>query len=507
MIFYKNLKKHKKTTEKNITFSVFGDGVISNEDDLISKPNECKYFHNFQVNDGALKTGLGFKDIEVPASEDDLETLHTYNLSLANLTEIKSLDSFRFKDIEDDRFYYHLNAVGQDDKIYICPLIDELGFPIAKSDVQLTGLVSSCPYRLQDFDCILYFVDAGMVYSSAYNTVVCSNVPTLLSCVVHYDKFFGITNTNRNELIYQSNLNLIEYEEDDNSVIEFLDQRGSFNKLVAFNDYVYLFREYGITRISEYSTKDDFSFTHYYTSSSKIYENSICVCGDKVYFMSRDGLHTFNGTSVNKICEEYDSYFKNLDNTNCTSCCCDGKYYLATRCKFDDDLTLGCETEQNFKNNVLFEIDIETGKVEMLRGVDIKKIIAVDIPFFSKVVACFNGSNCGHIGELTHNGKIFNSVTNKVWKSFNTDFGYKGKEKRIKEIILTTTNPCEVEIISNDESKTYSFEGKDYEQRISANVVGKNFQIVFKTDEAESHISKPMIVFDVISWSWFAEII
>ena len=202
MIFYKNLKKHKKTTEKNITFSVFGDGVISNEDDLISKPNECKYFHNFQVNDGALKTGLGFKDIEVPASEDDLETLHTYNLSLANLTEIKSLDSFRFKDIEDDRFYYHLNAVGQDDKIYICPLIDELGFPIAKSDVQLTGLVSSCPYRLQDFDCILYFVDAGMVYSSAYNTVVCSNVPTLLSCVVHYDKFFGITNTNRNELIY-----------------------------------------------------------------------------------------------------------------------------------------------------------------------------------------------------------------------------------------------------------------------------------------------------------------
>ena len=27
----------------------------------------------------------------------------------------------------------------------------------------------------------------------------------------------------------------------------------------------------------------------------------------------------------------------------------------------------------------------------------------------------------------------------------------------------------------------------------------ENFQIVFKTDEAESHISKPMIVFDVIS--------
>ena len=499
LIFYKNLKKHKKTAEKDITFSVFGDGVVSNEDDLISKPNECKYFHNFNLNDGALKTGLGFKDIEVPATEDDLETLHNYDLTMTTITKIKSLDSFKFKDLQEDKIYYHLNIIDQNDKIWICALIDELGFPVGKSDVQLTGLVSSCQYRLEDFDCILYFVDDGMVYSSAYNTELCENVPTLLSCVVHYDKFFGITDTNRNELIYQSNLNLIEYKEEDNSVIEFLDQRGSFNKLVAFNDYVYLFREYGITRISEYSAKDDFSFTHFYTSSSKIYENSICVCGDKVYFCTRDGLHTFNGSSVNKICEEYDSYFKNLDNLNCSSCCQNGKYYLATRCKFDDEVKLGCELEEGYINNVLFEVDMETGKVEILRGVDIKKIISVDIPYFSKVVACFNGLNCNHIGELTHDGKIFNLVNNKVWKSFNTDFGYKGKEKRVKEIILNTEFPCDVEIISDVESKTYSFEGKTFEQRQSANVIGKSFQIVFKTDEQNSHISKPMIVFDVIS--------
>ena len=57
LIFYKNLKKHKKTTEKNITFSIFKDGDISNEDDLISKPNECKTFYNYTIVDGALKTG------------------------------------------------------------------------------------------------------------------------------------------------------------------------------------------------------------------------------------------------------------------------------------------------------------------------------------------------------------------------------------------------------------------------------------------------------------------
>ena len=108
LIFYKNIKKHKKTEEKNITFSVFGEGVISNEDDLISKPNECKAFYNFSPLDGALKTGLGFKDLEVPSSESDLETVHPFNFSQKNITEIRTIDFFRYLDIDDDRYYYHL---------------------------------------------------------------------------------------------------------------------------------------------------------------------------------------------------------------------------------------------------------------------------------------------------------------------------------------------------------------------------------------------------------------
>ena len=80
MIFYKNLKKHRKTAEKNITFSIFGNGVISNQDDLVSKPNECKECYNLVVSDGALKTGLGIKDYEVPENEQ-MENMHTFDFS------------------------------------------------------------------------------------------------------------------------------------------------------------------------------------------------------------------------------------------------------------------------------------------------------------------------------------------------------------------------------------------------------------------------------------------
>ena len=499
LIFYKNLKKHKKTTEKNITFSIFKDGVISNEDDLISKPNECKTFYNFTITDGALKTGLGFKDIEVPASESNLQTVHTYNMSTVGITEITAIDSFRYKHIEDDRYYYHINIVDQRGYLWICAVIDEIGYPIAKSNLGFSDLVSTSPYRINDYDCILYFVPSGMIYSSGYETEKYTNVPPLLSVAVHYDKFFGITDTNRNELIYQDNLDLTNYDGADNKFIEFVDQRGAFTKLVTFNDYIYLFREYGITRISEYSTSGNFSFTHLYTSTSKIYENSVSVCGDLVYFATRDGLYSFNGSSVRRICEDFDSYFKNLDNTHCSACSMDGKYYLATRYDFNDELSLGCENETGYINNVLFEVDIETNSVDILRGVDIKKIIALDVPYFSKVIACFNGANKAHLGELTHNGKIFTSSNQKFWTSFKTDLDFKGKMKRIKEIILNTEEDCEVIIESDLETKTYIFEGSEKEQRQLANVVGRNFQISFKSSSAESHISKPMIVFDVIS--------
>ena len=499
MIFYKNLKKHKKTVEKNITFSVFGEGVVSNEDDLISKPNECKTFYNFSPLDGALKTGLGFKVLNVPASEDDLENVHPFDLSSKTITEVRSIDYFRYLDIDDDCYYYHLVIKDQRDQIWTLLLIDVAdGEPLSKSSLLFQNILATIPYRIGEYDCLLFFDSNGLIFSSAYTTQRFADVPPLLSLVVHYGMAFGITNTNRNELIYHQNLDVREWTDDVGSVIEFLDSMGAFTKLVVFNDYVYLFRENGITKISAYTTKGEFSFTHLYLSTSKIYEKSICVCGEVIYFVTREGLYSFNGTSVKKICEEYDHFFKNLDNQNASACCLDGKYYLATKCDFGDGEDVGCEAS-SYKNNALFEVDIETGKVDVLRGVDINKIIAVDTPYFSKVVACFNGANVGKIGELTRSGKIFDISTEKSWRSFVTDLGYKGKNKKVKEIILNSRYACEVEVVSDVETKTYSFDGSEKEERKSVSVNGKNFQFVFKTNEANSHISKPMIVFDVIS--------
>ncbi|MBE7076139.1 MAG: hypothetical protein E7375_03655 [Clostridiales bacterium] len=497
-MFYKNLKKHKKTTEKNLTFSIFEDGIKSKSDDSVSKPNECKLFYNISYNDGALKTGLGFQDLKVPASLDALDDLHTYDFSML-IDDIKSIYTERWYNTTYKTYIYQLLLLDGSYNLWSCSLIDQYDGAILQRTTRLNDLPTyQCVYRLDQTDVNLFFSNEGLIIIGQYYDAIFEEVPALISCVVHYDNLFGVTNDLQSTLIYTDNLDVTTLRKEDSSTIEFLDNRGSFKRLVSFNDYVYLFREYGITKLSIYSSKSNFSFTHLYTSSSKIFENSISVCGDKIFFMTREGLYSFNGNSVQRICEQYDSFWKNLDNSNCSSACLNGKYYLATRCDFEDLEEVGCEVNETYSNNVLFEIDVETFELNVLRGVDIRKILAVDTPFLSKLCACFNDYT-QRVGELTFNGKIFEASLNKKWSSFSTDLGYQSKKKKIKEIVLTSLYDCVVTIESDEETKSFSFVGRDKEQRLSVCLYGKRFKFSFSSDCENCEICKPLVVFDVVS--------
>ncbi len=498
MIFYKNIKKHKKSNEKNLIFSIFDAGVVSDLDDQLKNANECKSFYNLSYVNGALKTGLGFQDLAIPASIDNLQDCHTANFA-EDIDVIKGIWLDRWFQPDSNSYFYNLMLIDTKFKIWSLPLIDEFeGMVWPQSTALKSFPIYQCLYRISGKDACLFFSKEGMLAITSVTASLYENIPPIISCAVHYDKFFGITNTNRNMLIYKSNTNLLEWEDEENNTIEFLDNVGSFNKVIAFNDYVYLFREYGITKISIYSSTKDFSFTHLYNSASRIYENSVCLCGENIFFMTRDGLYAFNGNSVNKIASDYDVYFKNLDNKFASSACLNGKYYYATKCNFNDDNVVGCEN-QSYVNNVLFEIDINNFKLNLLRGVDILKILAIDIPYFSKLCACFNTDNFKQrVGELVYNGSIFENVTDKCWTSFFTDLGYKSKRKKIKEIIIISKFNCEIEIKSDEETKVYKFTGNPNEQRISVCIYGKNFQFSFKTNENQCDIQKPMIVFDVL---------
>ena len=497
MIFYKkNLNRHHQK-QKEYTFSVFEDGLAVEKDDSVAQPTQCHNAYNISFEDGSLSTGLGVRFLQVPADVSHLNNLHTFDMN--DIGAVLNVLVDKWYNSETAQYYYQIFIVDFNKKIRALPAIDPYNGRTWIQSERLTEAPSHCcVYREEDVDSTLFFANSGVVALSYGQEHVYANVPEMLSCVVHYGTFFGITKADRNKLIYTNKLKLSTWTENEGlSVIEFLDNRGAFTKLVTFNDYVYLFRENGITKISKYSLNGDFAFTHLYYSPSKIYENSICVCGDKIFFVTRDGIYTFDGNKVAKVLRNYDKYFKHLKNDYCSSCCLNGKYYLATNCDFQDGQVVGWE-DRFYYNNVLFEIDVFNKDVKVLRGVDIKQLAVIDSPYYSKVICSFNSTCTNQLGEIINDGKIINVATPKSWTSFCTDFGYYNKRKKIKEIVLKSKYDCQIKIISDEESKTFSISGRENMQRMQVNVCGKEFKVEFLSSNSDIKICKPKFVFDVV---------
>ena len=188
--------------------------------------------------------------------------------------------------------------------------------------------------------------------------------------------------------------------------------------------------------------------------------------------------------------------FEGLENENASACFHNGKYYLACKLNFPDSEVIGCESG-SFVNNALIEYDLKSGEINVLRGVDINKMISLEEGEVSKLVACFNGSYANKMGELTHDGKIFGSNLKSVWTSPNSNLGYSGKQKCIKEIYLKSEHDCKINVKSDYEEKTYNVKGKSGTQRIKTNARGEYVQISFITENALAEISCPEVVLSV----------
>ena len=184
MIFYKNLKKHRNTEEKNLVFSIFSNGVVSLKDDSVVDPTECKDFYNLRVEDGALKTGLGFKDFSVPADKNDLDNQHPYNFA-SKIDEITGI--WMAREFNDEiGYYYQLLFTDSVNKLWLVPLIDEYDGIIWPKSIKLKSFpLFQCPYRINNKDANAFFTNEGMVYFESDGEGIYPDVPPLISCVVH----------------------------------------------------------------------------------------------------------------------------------------------------------------------------------------------------------------------------------------------------------------------------------------------------------------------------------
>lgn len=484
-MFYKNKLKTKSTSEKTFEFDMFSSPAQTEKEQSLCDFNLTKLCYNFRTNRGVLESGYGFDIFASPLSKSDLESETAVAISG---NQVSALWDFEWYDQENDENKYYCMYFNDQAKVCYDNLFGSRPTTLI-INTQFTDTPVGMKYKIEGVDSMIFSGKGQNLLVLVGQTQQTSqSAPQMLSICAHFGRVFAITSEARGRLVYSDNLDILQWSDELSANLDFTDGRGNLTKLLSFNDYIYIFREYGITRISEYSSDSEFSITHLYQSDSYIYPNSIAHGGDRIYFLEKSGLKYFNGSSVRSIeCPE----IKMLSsfNGNCASQCFEGKYFLACKMDFDGD-SVGCEnSEQSFYNNALLVYDEQTEHVEIVRGVDIKQMLALNNPYKSKLVACFNGDNKGKIGQLSFSGKSFNDVLPAKWQSVCTDLGISGKKKRIRSFLIKSILPCKVVITSDLQTKEFSVEGSSAIQQIHAGIYGNEFSVVITSNQPNSKIS------------------
>lgn len=483
-MFYRNTLSGKKADEKEFEFDMFASTQNLEEDETTLKVGEPKRVYNFISADGTLKSGYGFKALAMPTSENDIE--NEVEISIRG-TMVKTIWKLKWYNSADDINCYYLFYFN--DEANIC--YDNLFRTRYATFIQPTEYTETpyaTYYRKSGNDAVMLSGDGGnLMVITGSHIYTSETAPKIISCCNHYGKLFAITATARGTLVYNENSDILTWEDAKTKDLDFGDERGDLNKILSFNDYLYLFRDFGITQVSEYGSEELFAVSHIYQSDAYIYPNTIAQAGDNIYFLEGESLKVFNGSSVKEIQLDCLKLIKGEDNRFAYGECFNGKYYLACRGNFNDGKAVGCEGyEGGYNNNILMVIDTSTNHVDLVRGIDINELLALTNKFKSKLVACYHNENIGKIGEITTDGKLFGEISPAMWESGKTDFGYSGKLKRIKSFLIKTEGDCKVTFESEKQTKTFEVHGKDKVQKIRANVLGNQFTVKIETVDSEN---------------------
>jgi hypothetical protein len=477
---------------KTVRLSDFSRGINKGKDENILPLNYAAMTYNFSARDGALKDGVGLApfvfngaDMSPPANIRPLRAWH-----------YRRYDPIGCK--PDDRLVIY----AEDGGLYARSLWYGGEFT-AIEGADFSAPPDALNYRLNGDD-VLIFCSGGenmTVWDGENYPYTVTDSPRITSMDVHFERLFATVDGERRQVWFSDDLDPTNWDltPDDAGFIEMTDERGALLRAVSFLDYLYVFREYGISRISASGGQEEFAVSQLFVSSGRIRAETVTPCGDKILFLADDGLYAFNGLSAVRVLGDMSPLFNRIANDSASAAYCDNKYYLACRLDYGDGQIIGCEARPDYVNNTVIELDLSDMRCYLSRGIDVSHMAAVKCGGTgAAVIACArNADGEGMLAELDRSGAVDGVPLPKKWITPMTDFGT-DKTKILKHISLQTDTDITLRIVSDGESKTVTAHGGAGIRRVPVNVKGKTLCVSFECAVSGARISSPILFFDVI---------
>lgn len=456
----------KPSSKKRVRVSTFTRGVDYSVDEAVMTPSVARDCYNFDFSGGALKDGYG------------LESSGLFDgISVRTVFRFRRFDAD--KNMRDDRVL----AVGTDGRLY-----ESLGGSVRTvGTLTFSGTPLFFNYRLYGEDvAFICSQDGGtFVYDGKSEPYRVDGAPHITSLALHGERLFVTVDGEKSSVWFSDDLDPTNWDASlsGGGFIQLLDERGSLNRVVSYLGYLYVFREFGISRISAVGAQTDFSVSNLFVSGGRIYPDTVTLCGDLITFLGEDGLYAFDGISGKRLLKNLDGLIESPETA--VSAYASGKLYLAFR-RGTDGETVGCESGE-YRNNAMLTLDLGTGAYSLSRGMDIRALCTVD----GEMLAV---DGLGRTARVTKCGSLFSQPLKKCWKMPLTDLGTPDK-KRVRELAIFSAQPLSVTVFSDERSKTLSFGGGFGKKRVP--ISGERIGMLIRSDGVGVSISRPTLTLSV----------
>ena len=442
------------------------DGIASSLDESLLDMAYTKRAYNVAFKKGMLTGEIGI-DRAAGYYPYPNQSRHEF-LDFASSKHIKNVFHYAYNNAGTPDF--RLVAQLDDGTIWFTKIMSEAGWAQVQN-LSLIGDIEAVNYRYNGEDILLLATeDEALYYIKDSTATLCNDAPRFSSVAVHNERVFGCVNGAKTRLWFSDDFDPTNWDvnSEDAGFIEFVDECGNLIKVISFLGYLYVFRDYGIFRLTAYGSQDSFVLKKVFTDTGRIYKHSIAVCGDKIIFLADEGLFAFDGYDVVRIAKEFPEV-KNKDEA--VGAYLDKRYYLGCKTDVDDEFEI-----DNATNNVIIIFDIFDKSICMLAGVDVCALKEVKTASGSMLVCVFASAFRNRLGMISESGKLFDANLKKIYESPYSDLGI-AEAKTLRELIVKTENEIAVTVKIDGKTFEYLLSAKDNAQKIVVEKSGEKMSV------------------------------
>lgn len=201
-----------------------------------------------------------------------------------------------------------------------------------------------------------------------------------------------------------------------------------------FDDLV-IFKDHTIFKITG-TDPSNYNKSQIFTSEGAIADKSIIAVNNKAYFLSKDGIHAYDGVNVATISSNLRDIFDNLNPSYITN---------AVATYYNNRYIIAVPEGSSIVNNLIIEYNIINKTWMVIRGT-----AAATFCLFNDVLLLAGGDNCLYQYDSGHDNNGADIVS--YWETGMTDLGHPESKKSIQYLYVTGSGSGQVKLTISTET-------------------------------------------------------